>query len=101
MQTYLRFAFKWPDKSFVCDLLSELDAHTRQYDKTHFTNSQAQLSNFQVLEWYQSDSCDFGLKVCRIKNKFKVPHNDIIGSYRDLLVSPLYVRISVHGEFDT
>ncbi len=88
MQTNLTFAFEWPDIAFIFDLPIDIDAHARQYAQTKFTNSEVQLSNFQVLEWYQSDSCDFGLKVCRIKNKFKVPHTEIVGSYRDLLVRP-------------
>ena len=46
----------------------------------------------QVLRWLQSASPEYGLTVCRVKNKFHYAH-DSVGGYRDILVRSAFLII--------
>jgi hypothetical protein len=44
----------------------------------------------EVLGWFEGREQETGLKVVRVKNKFGFKKEDLVGSYRDLMVCVLY-----------
>ena len=43
-----------------------------------------------VARWLLSDGNAAGLAVCRVKNKFGLDREDVVGGYRDLTLNVVY-----------
>ena len=44
----------------------------------------------EVVSWFASNEDETGLRLCRIKNKFAFSDDDLLGGYRDVMVSVIF-----------
>ncbi len=48
-------------------------------------------TGMQVMQWFmEEDSSMAGLRLCRLKNRFAVSKEDLVGGYRDLMFCMVY-----------